>query len=99
MEQKLSKKTIKLLEQAKNLKQVAEEVAAELKLVNIKLQKEIKQGEGVDYMGYKFIHKQDSERTSLDQKALKEAHPTIFEEFAKTSTVKGSLTITKPKAN
>ena len=44
--------------------------------------------------GFSAVVKKSTTRTSLDSKRLKAELPDIFEEYSKTSEVKGSITIT-----
>lgn len=44
--------------------------------------------------GFSAVVKKPTTRTSLDSKRLKAELPDIFEEYSKTSEVKGSITIT-----
>ncbi len=43
--------------------------------------------------GLSITYKKPTTRTAIDSKRLKEQLPDIFEEFSKTSDVKGSVTI------
>lgn len=86
-----------LMEKAMFLQQAKDEADAELKLTKIRLAKKIQVGETGEFMGYKFSHQSGSVRTTLDQKALKETHPTIFEKFCKETETKPVMKIIKPK--
>lgn len=95
--EKLNKKTTKLLAKAMELKVSIEKDQAELREINFKIAKEIALGESAEYLGWKFSNKVNSTRKALDQKALKEAHPTIYAEFVKETETKGGISITRPR--
>lgn len=100
MEKKITKKQQEinaLMEQAMFLQQAKDEADAELKLVKIRLMKKLPVGESDNFMGYTFSHANGSVRLSLDTKALKETHPTIYKDFMREVEVKSTLKIIKPK--
>lgn len=83
-----SPELVELVASYKDLKADIDAAGDELEQIKIQIMQHVKEAETVVHNGSKLLTFKAQESTRLDSKALKAAHPDLFQQFAKTSATR-----------